>query len=645
MPAAGHARPKPTPMADGAGALERAGVSCGSGRSTPESGSDEGDDEGDAPAHGGASWTFSVTPPAAPVALPTIRVTPPQEGGVGASGRCDAADVGTRLSMIEALAQVLECDDSAVEAAVARLAAGTGLRGAGPSPPATPLTSSGEDSEVASTASEPLDWNSDDEPPQDQVGDEQACSRGGEVRKTILRVGQGLQCPGQHDVVHVRYQALGPGAAGGAAALAALQAGEAGRNGRAPPEELEVAMGEGRLPLGVELAVKCMRLGEAAEASAPAAFAAFASPVSGRGRAGRVPAALGKVSRRLRFLPAAPRDIASQAAADAQRATRGGAPGADEPGTGGGGAPPQAAPAAFRALVELLRIDAVEVLTEGDFVVFSAARRLGGAEGPPSRYELVLGEAEPPFPGACVEEARFPLPASEPPEPVLVTSLEPGGLAERSGVRLGDLLTAVEGRSTADMSREDAAGRAPRPTPVPPPGGPVERRRKCGSFAEWARDLPAAVREHLEGAGFATLALVADGVAPEPLPGRRVLRVEARVQCMRRRLKELNRLRNRGVDDALLPSLHLWGKCEQLRRANRGLEPLLPNRVQSEAVASKRRIGVALAIHRRTARNSLRQLEAWCYVAENLLLLPGWVQDVRRVEAFHGSSGPACAAA
>ena len=231
-----------------------------------------------------------------------------------------------------------------------------------------------------------------------------------------------------------------------------------------------------------------------------------------------------------------------------------------------------------------------------------------------------------------------------------------------------------------------------------------------GPFAEWMRELPAAVREHLETRGFTNPALVADSVAPEYIRGEGGVIVVKKVdqvfceavresvaavrsgtvewakttqffhkcynasgqpsnpeaspveakdasaeeydalkpEYMRRRFKELDRLRNHEVEDARLPSLRLWGKYEKLKRENHEFEPLLPNKVQSEALAAKKTgapqlvPAVAGALARRLpaideqAPHALHQLETWCYVVENLLLLTGWVQDVRHVETFHG---------
>ena len=68
------------------------------------------------------------------------------------------------------------------------------------------MTLKDEDSDIQATLSDaPPDWNSDDEPPDDHVGDENTCSRDGAVRKVIKKVGKGLERPGQNDIVTLSF--------------------------------------------------------------------------------------------------------------------------------------------------------------------------------------------------------------------------------------------------------------------------------------------------------------------------------------------------------------------------------------------------------------------------------------------------------
>jgi len=156
-------------------------------------------------------------------------------------------------------------------------------------------------------------------------------------------------------------------------------------------------MGEGSLPLAVEFALRCMRLGEVSRVAGPAAYAAPASPLSGRslrGADGRLPPA-GRVPRKLRFLPAAPPELVRGA-----REARG-------IWVQGGG---KSAGPRFSAEVELVGLEHVQVLTEdrrvakrllrpgsgrrtprlGDLVSFS----LAGA-GHDGWHSMLLGDALP----------------------------------------------------------------------------------------------------------------------------------------------------------------------------------------------------------------------------------------------------------
>ena len=161
------------------------------------------------------------------------------------------------------------------------------------------MTFKDDDSDIQSTLSDaPPDWNSDDEPPEDRVGDENACSRDGAVRKVIQKVGKGLERPGQNDIVTVRFSTL------------QLDGSE-----ERPDLDATVEMGKNQLPLAVEFAVKHMRVGEVAEVRAPAVYSAVTSPLCGRSlrtQPGVLPKTE-KVKRRHRFLPGAPNAISDQA--------------------------------------------------------------------------------------------------------------------------------------------------------------------------------------------------------------------------------------------------------------------------------------------------------------------------------------------
>ena len=217
----------------------------------------------------------------------------------------------------------------------------------------------GAESDTQSINSDaPPAWNSDDEPPEDHVGDENTCSRDGAVKKLIQKVGKGLERPGQNDIVTVRFSTLqldGPPIEDVA-------------------DQITVEMGDNKLPLAVEFAVKSMRVGEVAEIRAPAAYSKILSPLCGRQlrtQPGVLPKT-GKVKRKLRFLPAAPKGLAEQAKVDllkfrkakqeaeAQEAEEAAATAAAAPAA----APAPAAPPMFRARVELLGFECVLALTE-----------------------------------------------------------------------------------------------------------------------------------------------------------------------------------------------------------------------------------------------------------------------------------------
>ena len=170
------------------------------------------------------------------------------------------------------------------------------------------MTFKDDESDIQSTLSDaPPDWNSDDEPPEDHVGDENTCSRDGAVRKVIQKVGKGLERPGQNDIVTLRFSTI------------QLDGSDnpPGSGSTESPEDdvVTVEMGDNHLPLAVEFAVKHMRVGEVAEVRAPAVYSAVTSPLCGRSlrtQPGVLPKT-DKVKRRHRFLPAAPRAISEQA--------------------------------------------------------------------------------------------------------------------------------------------------------------------------------------------------------------------------------------------------------------------------------------------------------------------------------------------
>ena len=161
------------------------------------------------------------------------------------------------------------------------------------------MTLKDEESDIQSTLSDaPPDWNSDDEPPDDHVGDENTCSRDGAVRKVIQKVGKGLERPGQNDIITLSFSTL---QLDGSDSLPSLS-------------NTTVEMGTNKLPMAVEFAVKHMRVGEVCEVRAPAVYSLLTSPLCGRSlrtQPGVLPKT-DKVKRRYRFLPAAPRSVSEQ---------------------------------------------------------------------------------------------------------------------------------------------------------------------------------------------------------------------------------------------------------------------------------------------------------------------------------------------
>eukprot|EP00438_Fugacium_kawagutii_P009789 Skav218810 [mRNA] locus=scaffold1140:449401:450870:- [translate_table: standard] len=130
------------------------------------------------------------------------------------------------------------------------------------------MTLKDEESDIQSTLSDaPPDWNSDDEPPEDHVGDENTCSRDGAVRKVIQKVGKGLERPGQNDIVTLSFSTL-----------------QLDGHDTLPMEKcnITVEMGDNKLPMAVEFAVKHMRVGEICEVRAPAVYSLQTSPLCGR---------------------------------------------------------------------------------------------------------------------------------------------------------------------------------------------------------------------------------------------------------------------------------------------------------------------------------------------------------------------------
>mmetsp|Transcript_41008 Transcript_41008/g.112813 ORF Transcript_41008/g.112813 Transcript_41008/m.112813 type:complete len:918 (-) Transcript_41008:113-2866(-) len=435
-------------------------------------------------------------------------------------------------------------------------------------------TSAAEDSDVGSatsaSASEPEGWNSDDEPPEDHIGDERVCSRDGRVRKSICRIGHGLEQPGQNDIVHVRYRLLSGTSSGmgGAAseivgdpdALAA-ELKDAKCVAEKPVETMAASeetagevvddayapMGDDRLPLAVEFALRCMRVGEKALVTGPAAYAAKASPLCGRKLrnrgAGRLPAAGsagggGRVPRKLRFSPAAPNDLASRARAEKTRAARSSlachkdrarveanadpaaTPAAASSESWGGGEPSAAAtaPPAFRAEVELLGIQTVSVLTEdgrvkkqllcqgnrarrtprlGDLVSFTLWE-VGEENGPGSYHRCLLGDGD--LPEADLHVVLSSMYEGE--RCLAVLHHEPSDMKAASAAN-------VQGAVPADADATATEGAPPRCNGAVSADATTQRiRRLVVAMHKWLRR----------------------DVVPVPLPGR-VVEVDAEAQA------------------------------------------------------------------------------------------------------------------
>ncbi|CAK9097335.1 N-terminally processed] [Durusdinium trenchii] len=269
------------------------------------------------------------------------------------------------------------------------------------------MTFKDDESDIQSTLSDaPPDWNSDDEPPEDHVGDENTCSRDGAVRKVIQKVGKGLERPGQNDIVTLRFSTI------------QLDGSDnpPGSGSTESPEDdvVTVEMGDNHLPLAVEFAVKHMRVGEVAEVRAPAVYSAVTSPLCGRSlrtQPGVLPKT-DKVKRRHRFLPAAPRAISEQAKKDLLNFRK-----AKQEATDKGETLAATSPPMFRARVELLGMVCILALTEdrsvtkrilqvgssrrqprkGDVVTFSYC--LEGERDRSETCTLTLGEDKLPFSG------------------------------------------------------------------------------------------------------------------------------------------------------------------------------------------------------------------------------------------------------
>ena len=122
---------------------------------------------------------------------------------------------------------------------------------------------------------------------------------------------------------------------------------------------------------------------------------------------------------------------------------------------------------------------------------------------------------------------------------------------------------------------------------------------------------------------------------------------ELQPEYRNRRLRELNEARRHEVDESRIPSMRAWGRYERLKRVNREFEPVQPNKLQSEAASKKRPAasgmmpasGGVLAWRLPAVDEpppaTLQQLESWAYGVENLLILTGWVTDLKSVETFH----------
>eukprot|EP00435_Cladocopium_sp_Y103_P040020 s726_g10.t2 len=232
------------------------------------------------------------------------------------------------------------------------------------------MTLKDEESDIQSTLSDaPPDWNSDDEPPDDHVGDENTCSRDGAVRKVIQKVGKGLERPGQNDIITLSFSTL---QLDGSDSLPSLS-------------NTTVEMGTNKLPMAVEFAVKHMRVGEVCEVRAPAVYSLQTSPLCGRSlrtQPGVLPKT-DKVKRRYRFLPAAPRSVSEQAKKDLLNFRK-----AKQEATEKGDAFDANSPPMFRASVELLSITCVLALTE-DRSVTKRILQKGSSRRQPRRGDVI----------------------------------------------------------------------------------------------------------------------------------------------------------------------------------------------------------------------------------------------------------------
>lgn len=232
------------------------------------------------------------------------------------------------------------------------------------------MTLKDEDSDIQATLSDaPPDWNSDDEPPDDHVGDENTCSRDGAVRKVIKKVGKGLERPGQNDIVTLSFSTF---QLDGSDSLPSMQ-------------NTTVEMGDNKLPMAVEFAVKHMRVGEICEVRAPAVYSLQTSPLCGRSlrtQPGVLPKT-DKVKRRHRFLPAAPRSVSEQAKKDLVNFRK-----AKQEATERGEEVEATSPPMFRATVELLSITCVLALTE-DRNVTKRILQKGSSRRQPRRGDVV----------------------------------------------------------------------------------------------------------------------------------------------------------------------------------------------------------------------------------------------------------------
>eukprot|EP00746_Dinoflagellata_sp_MGD_P065915 gnl/MRDRNA2_/MRDRNA2_27396_c0_seq1.p1 gnl/MRDRNA2_/MRDRNA2_27396_c0~~gnl/MRDRNA2_/MRDRNA2_27396_c0_seq1.p1 ORF type:complete len:690 (+),score=155.49 gnl/MRDRNA2_/MRDRNA2_27396_c0_seq1:72-2141(+) len=180
------------------------------------------------------------------------------------------------------------------------------------------------------------DWNSDDEPPEENEGDERILSRDADAKKVIRLRGRGLACPGEHDVVCVKYQVM----------LADQVVAESSN-----PEGDTVVLGENRLPLAVEMCVRRMHKAEKADAICAPRYAAIASPLYGQ----PLPKDK-KIKKKFKFLPVPPDSAVPPEGTDPE--------------------------AEVRAHVELLSFEAVAVLTDDGCVRKKIIRKGRGWRNP-----------------------------------------------------------------------------------------------------------------------------------------------------------------------------------------------------------------------------------------------------------------------